>query len=198
MSRPRRASTSTSDQSTGLQLAPTDHIVREEFVRLRNSDSQTSSFWGLSQFKSELHLFAFALSFTSNVKLTWRGSSASDSHDRLAPVSTTPTTNPRNLLDSLAGVDTEALSRRILWCCHEAIFATSSFTRSLAKSNVLKLTFIRKDLPKRLIDRSPFNLGSYSHHSPEDLDHYPRLARVFSLSDPNMIWDALLLLSVAW
>ena len=198
MSSPRRASTSTSDQSTGLQLAPTDHILCEDLVRLRNSDGETFSFWGLSQFKSELHLFAFAILFTSNLKDTWRGSSASDSHDRLAPVKTTTTTNPRKVLESLADVDTEALTRKIIWCYHEAIFAASSFTRILAESNVFKLTVIRKDLPKRLIAWASFSLGSSRDHTSEELQHYPHLTRVFSHSDPNMIWDALLLLSVAW
>lgn len=198
MSSPRRASTSTSDQSTGLQLAPIDHILRENFVRSKNSDGEIFSFWGLSQFKSELHLFAFAILFTSNLKDTWRGSSASDSHDRLAPVRTTPTTNLKKLLDSLADVDAEALSRKIIWCYHEAIFAASSFTRTLAASNVLKLTVIQKDLPKRLIAWISFTLGFPRDLTPDELKHYPHLTRVLSHSAPNMIWDALLLLSVAW
>ena len=191
MSSPRRASTSTSDQSTGLHFAPTDDVLREDLVRLRNTDGETFSFWGLSQFTSELHLFAFALLFTSNVKVNWRGSSASDSHDRLAPVRTTTTTNPRKLLESLADVDTEALNRRITWCYHEAISAASSLTRILAN-------FRRKDLPKRMIAWASFRLGSSRDHTSEELKHYPYLTRVFSHSDPNMIWDALLLLSVAW
>ena len=198
MFRPRRASTSTSDQSTGLHLVPTDHILREDFVKLRNSDGTTLSFWGLSQFKSELHLFAFAILFTSNVKDTLRGSSASDSHDRLAPVKITPTTNPKKLLESLADVDIEALSRKILWCYHEAIFATSSFTRTLAKSTVLILTFVREDLPKQFISWVSFYFGSSRDHNFEELKYHPHLTKVFSPADPNMIWDALLLLSVAW
>ena len=203
---PRSASMSTSDQEPS-NLTQNDQIICEEFVRSETRSIITFSSWEIGHLKTSTHLIVFACVLLFNVSLNTsclRGAILPVySQDCAEPIITTSLTDTGKLLASFRNVITETFNPTSSWCYHEAISAPSRFAKGIAKLSTGGIGVILEELLNPLEVLRLLKSASFFQHGPQKLisllpQYHPNLAGEFLLLDPKMIWDALLLLSVAW